>query len=199
MTITKDARLVATREMALEAALDILQSKGVLAITHASISARTGISRSTLYRHWPKLDQVRFDAFARATRATQDTNVSVRTNGPLRADLTWLLGFLMVALSDMPWGKIAPQVIAAAAIEDEARSLMDAWIKDRKASVEKVFQAAIDRGEIVDTVPLEALIEMTIAVPYFRKLVAGQPLDHDWLDTHVDMICSTAEKISDKN
>ena len=65
MTITKDARMVATREMALEAALDILQSKGVLAITHASISARTGISRSTLYRHWPKLDQVRNDAFAR--------------------------------------------------------------------------------------------------------------------------------------
>lgn len=199
MTTPKDARMLATREMALDAALDILQNEGVRAITHAAISARTGISRSTLYRHWPKLDQVRNDAFIRATRATQDASVPIRTNGPLRADLTWILSFLMVALNDMPWGKIAPQVIAAAAIEDEARKLMNAWVRDRKTNVEKVFQAAIGRGEIADTAPLESLIEMAIAVPYFRKLVAGQQLDHDWLDTHVEMICSTAEKMSDGN
>jgi len=199
MTTHKDARMLATREMALDAALDILQQEGVLAITHASISARTGISRSTLYRHWPKLNQVRYDAFACATRATQDANVPLRTNGPLRADLTWILSFLMVALNDMPWGKIAPQVIAAAAIEDEARKLINGWIQDRKTSVEKVFQAAIDRGEVSDNVPLGSLVEMTIAVPYFRKLVAGQQLDQDWLDTHVKIICSTAEKMSDGN
>jgi hypothetical protein len=36
------------------------------------------------------------------------------------------------------------------------------------------------------------LVEMAIAIPYFRKLVAGLPLDHEWLEVHVDLICSLA-------
>ena len=34
---------------------------------------------------------------------------------------------------------------------------------------------------------------MAIAVPYFRKLIAGLPLDEAWLKTHVDLICRLAE------
>ncbi|MGI9480400.1 MAG: hypothetical protein ACR2PI_27170 [Hyphomicrobiaceae bacterium] len=36
-------------------------------------------------------------------------------------------------------------------------------------------------------------VEMAIAVSYFGKQIAGLPLDHAWLDCHVDMICRLAE------
>ena len=52
----------------MKAALELLQTKGVLAVTHGAIGRETGISRSTLYRHWPKLDDLRNAAFARATQ-----------------------------------------------------------------------------------------------------------------------------------
>jgi len=39
---------------------------------------------------------------------------------------------------------------------------------------------------------VEPLIEMAIAIPYFRKLIAGMPLDHQWLENHVDLICRLA-------
>ena len=191
MTKPEDPRQIATRHVALEAALDILREQGVLGVTHASISAQTGISRSTLYRHWPEIDQLRNDAFK---RAATPPSISPRTNGPLRADLTWMLGILMAALNETPWGKIAPQVIAAATIDEEARSVLDDFMKDRMASVEAVFAAAEARGELSPNVPTSELVQMAIAVPYFRKLIAGLPLDHDWLDNHVDMICRLAEK-----
>lgn len=191
MTKPEDPRQIATRHVALEAALDILREQGVLGVTHASISAQTGISRSTLYRHWPEIDQLRNDAFK---RAATPPSISPRTNGPLRADLTWMLGILMAALNETPWGKIAPQVIAAATIDEEARSVLDDFMKDRMVSVEAVFAAAEARGELSPNVPTSELVQMAIAVPYFRKLIAGLPLDHDWLDNHVDMICRLAEK-----
>jgi AcrR family transcriptional regulator len=193
MDRTLDPRLDATRSQALDAALMLLQEQGVLAVTHGAISRETGISRSTLYRHWPKLEDLRNAAFARA--ATGPKN-QPRTNGPLKIDLIWIIGNLMTALNDTPWGKIAPQVIAMAAIDEQTRSLMSKWIEDRSGNVEAVFEAARERGELREGTPVEQLVEMAIAIPYFRKLVAGQPLDQEWLDNHVDVICSLATEAS---
>ena len=190
MSKREDPRLIATRNHALDTAMEILRDEGVLAVTHGSISARTGISRSTLYRHWPKLNDLRNDSFKRAARPPA---ISPRTNGPLRADLTWLLGILMSALNETPWGRIAPQVIAAAATDEGARSVIDEFMAERIATVEAVFAAAEARGELAPDAPVRHLVETAIAVPYFRKLIAGLPLDHEWLDSHVDMICRLAE------
>ena len=193
MNKPEDPRLIATRNIVLDAALIILQEEGVLSVTHASISAKTGISRSTIYRHWPKLDQLRNDAFKLASRPPNIfPNTPPRTNGPLRTDLSWLLGILMSALNETPWGQIAPQVIAAAATDQQARSVINDFMKERTASVEAIFAAAIARGELPPDAPVRYLVEMAVAVPYFRKLIAGLPLDHEWLEAHVDLICRLA-------
>ena len=63
----------------------------------------------------------------------------------------------------------------------------------RIASVEATFVAAEARGELSPDAPVRYLVEMAIAVPYFRKLIAGLPLDHEWLDSHVELICRLAE------
>ncbi len=189
MDKSSDPRLEATQAHALQAALDLFQNEGVRAVTHGAISSATGISRSTLYRHWPKLEDLRNAAIARAATGP---NSPPRTNGPLKTDLIWMLGYLMTALNDTPWGKIAPQVISVAATDDQTRNLLRNWIADRSQDVQSVFDAAVARGEIAQDAPIAQLIELSIAVPYFRKLVAGLQLDHEWLDTHVDMICKLA-------
>ncbi len=191
MTRTEDPRLIATREHALDAALEILKDEGVLAVTHGSISNTTGISRSTLYRHWPKLEKLRNDAFLRAATSP---NFAPETDGPLRADLARLMGNLVTALSETAWGQVAPQVIAAAATDQQARLVINDFMKARIASVEAVFAAAEERGELRDIAPVRQLVEMAIAVPYFRKYIAGLPLDRDWFDAHVDLICRLATK-----
>lgn len=193
MNQPEDPRLIATRNLGLDAALKILQEKGVLAVTHGSVSAATRISRSTLYRHWPEIDQLRNDAFKRA--ATSPIT-SPKTNGPLRVDLAWTLGALMTALNETPWGQIAPQVIAAAATDQEACDVINDFMLERIAGVTSVFAAAEARGELREGVPVQHLVETAIAVPYFRKLIAGLPLDHEWLESHIDFICGVAEKPS---
>ena len=186
-----DPRLEATRTHALEAALRLLQNGGLLAVTHGSVGRATGISRSTLYRHWPKVEDLRNAAIAQAATSPDK---KPRTNGPLDADLRWIIGTLMKALNDTPWGKIAPQVIAAAATDDENRSLLTKWVQDRSGDVSKIFEEANARGEIADNVPVAQLAEMSISVPYFRKFIAGLPLDDAWLEAHIQMICGIARR-----
>ena len=195
MTQLEDPRLTATRTLALDAALKILLEEGVLAVTHGSVSKATGISRSTLYRHWPKIAQLRNNAFK---RAAIPPNIVPKINGPLRADLTSTMSALMSALNDTPWGQIAPQVIAAAATDEEARDVINDLMQERIAWVESIFAAAEARGELSPSAPVRGLVEMAIAVPYFRKFIAGLPLDQDWLDSHVDFICRMARDAADK-
>ena len=159
-------------------------------MTHASVSVKIGISRSTLYRHWPDVSEMRNDLFKRATTPPK---MAPPTDGPLRTDLIWRLGILVNALNEMPWGHIAPQVISAAATDDGARDVITQFMKERRATVRAVFATADARGELAPAAAVEYLIQMAILVPYFRKLIAGLPIDHDWLDTHVDHICRLAQ------
>ena len=191
MTLSEDPRITATRNLALDAAQRILQEEGVLSVTHGAVSNATGISRSTLYRHWPKLEDMRNEAFVRAATSP---NFAPMTHGPLRTDIAWMMGKLRTALNETPWGQVAPQVIAVAATDDQARSVIEGFMKDRMAGMEDVFAAAAERGELRANAPVKQLIEMAIAVPYFRKLIAGLPLDQEWLDAHVDLICSLATR-----
>lgn len=137
---------------------------------------------------------MRNDAFKRAATPAY---IAPQTEGPLRADLAWLLGILVNALNETPWGQIAPQVIAAAATDQEARAVINDFMRERRASVKAVFAAAEARGELSPGVPVDYLVQMAIAVPYFRKLIAGLPIDHEWLETHVDLICRLAEGTGD--
>lgn len=114
--------------------------------------------------------------------------------GPLRADLIWTLNALMVALNETPWGQIAPQIIAAAATDREARSVINELMKERIAGVELIFKAAEGRGELPPGTPVRHIVETAIAVPYFRKLIVGAPLDQQWLESHVDMICRMTQE-----
>lgn len=191
MRKSEDPRVDATRKLALDAALDLLRDEGVLAVTHAAVNARTGISRSTLYRHWPKLEALRNDAFLRA--ATSPV-FRASTDGPLRDDLRTIMNNLMAALKDTPWGRIAPQVIAVAATDEVARKLINDFMADRIGNVDAVLCAARDRGEIAVDAPMRQVIETAIAVPYFRHLIAGLPLDEAWLESHVEMLWKMATR-----
>ena len=185
----EDARLIATREKALNSAQAILVEKGVLSLTHGAVSKATGISRSTLYRHWPTVEALR-DASFKAVATPP--NIAAKTNGPLKADLYWLLSILIGALNETPWGKVAPQVIASAATEEEARLVIMEFMKNRFSNVEAIFEAAKGRGELPSSFDARPLIEMAIAGPYFRKLILSEKLDSKWLKGHVDRICSLA-------
>lgn len=192
MNQVEDPRLTATRDHALDAALEILLEGGVLAVTHGSVSKATGISRSTLYRHWPEIAQLRNHAFR---HASIPPNIAPReNNGPLCADLTWTMNALASALNETPWGKIAPQVIAAAATDEAAKNVINDLMQQRLAWVESIFTAAEVRGELRPDAPIRNLVETTIAVPYFRKFIAGLPLDQEWLESHVNFLCESATK-----
>jgi AcrR family transcriptional regulator len=50
-----------TRARVLQAALELLSDQGASAVTYAAVAERAGVSRQTLYNHWPSRDQLFID------------------------------------------------------------------------------------------------------------------------------------------
>ncbi|MEU6371526.1 TetR/AcrR family transcriptional regulator [Streptomyces sp. NPDC046909] len=53
---------------ALAAATELLLEGSPESVTHASVAARAGVGRATVYRHWPDLESLLLDTLAGAAR-----------------------------------------------------------------------------------------------------------------------------------
>jgi AcrR family transcriptional regulator len=64
MSNTSDPRFQRSREAILTAARELLLDRGPAAVTHNQIAEHSGIGRATVYRHWPRPEQLLADAMA---------------------------------------------------------------------------------------------------------------------------------------
>lgn len=48
-----DARITKTKRKVIQAVKDIITAEGLMGLTHLEVARISGISRATLYRHWP--------------------------------------------------------------------------------------------------------------------------------------------------
>ena len=100
---------VARRE-ALAAAADLIAERGVDNLTIEDVAARSGVAKTTIYRHWPTRGPLIIDAVRScwAHLPTPDT-------GDLRTDLVRLFeGMVRLDLSSLA-GRIMPSLLGAAA------------------------------------------------------------------------------------
>ncbi|GAA0965101.1 TetR/AcrR family transcriptional regulator [Acrocarpospora macrocephala] len=64
MADTPDPRVTRSREAILAAARELLREEGPSAVTHQRVAARAEVGRATVYRHWPRPEQLLTDAMA---------------------------------------------------------------------------------------------------------------------------------------
>ncbi|WP_158220818.1 TetR/AcrR family transcriptional regulator [Kineosporia sp. R_H_3] len=64
MSSETDPRFLRSRAAILDAARELLLALGPAAVTHNRIAEHAGIGRATVYRHWPRTDQLLAEAMA---------------------------------------------------------------------------------------------------------------------------------------
>lgn len=81
-----DARIAKSRTLALDTAQHILMTVGLPGFTHRNIALESGLSRATIYRHWPELTDLMLDVMA-----TYSMPEFVKIKGDLRELLRYNL------------------------------------------------------------------------------------------------------------
>ena len=110
---SKDARVVRTSALVRDAVRDLFEREGAGALTHQRVAERAGVSRATVYRHWPRP----VDLVVEALGVAEHPLLHPCDGQPLRE---WLRRELVRAAAD--FARPVVQQFIAAIVSDTGRS-----------------------------------------------------------------------------
>lgn len=144
-SIDVDPRIERSRELVLAATLDLLAEVGYGELTIEAVAARSGVAKSTIYRHWSgRLDLVT-DAFTSLKRYDEE----LPPLGPVQDRVAVMLTELAVAVRDPNWQlRCIPALIDASAHCPEVASVSCQLADKGVDRFVRVLDDAVDAGEL---------------------------------------------------
>jgi AcrR family transcriptional regulator len=172
-----DPRVVRTRDAVLDAAAELLVEGGYANLTIDGISRRSGVARTTIYRHWESIPLMLLDVGSR----TGDLHVPDVTDDPV-ADLRALLVSLAHSLEDSEWGRVLPSLIDAAARDPEVREQKREFVAQRRDHARSILSRLVEAGRIDAGRDLSLLVDQLVGPLFYRRLLAHLPIDDAYVD-----------------
>ncbi len=170
------ARSQRVHESALAAAVDLLKEGGLSAATCDAVSARSGVSKATIYKHWPSKTAIAAEAFGRwmgEALPLPDTGTAV-------GDLTEQVRQVSAFYAAQP---VFAQLLAACVTDPTgAPYFRHFFLADRREAVATLWQRAVDRGEVKPSIDAETATDILFGPLIFRVMTGHKPLTQEEAD-----------------
>jgi AcrR family transcriptional regulator len=167
--VREDPRVAQTRSVVLDAAATLLAERGYAAFTMDALVERTGVSKTTMYKHWPS----RTDLIA-ATVQAMVTDPAVPDTGDVRDDLIELTLDSLDAYTGPRWSVLA-SVQEAAVHDPELRASLQSAVSTRFSAPRQVLERGISRGQLRAELDVDTAITILIGAIFFRLRAADLP------------------------
>ncbi len=173
----KQGQIERTITQVMDAAIDLLSEVGYRKLTFELVAQRSGVARSTIYRHWNSMPELAIEAFDEALGPPTE----LPDTGNLRDDLVTSFGRLAHLLRRSIWGRALPALIEATHNDPAFEGLLPKLVARRRAQTRKLFERAIERGEIPTDAPVEWILDLLSGLLYHRLLITALPLEEEGL------------------
>lgn len=155
---------------------------GASFVTIERVAERSGVAKTTIYRHWDSRSQVLFDAFAGLVRRH-----SVPTpEGSLRDRLIFLANSLTRGLTNSPWAPVFPSMIDAAERDSELDELVQGLLADSVGRLREALVEARAAGELRPDIDLDVAVSVLAGPLFYRRLVSREVIDPRYAERLVD-------------
>jgi AcrR family transcriptional regulator len=139
-----DPRIARSRAKLLAAATDILVESGPRALTVDAVAERSGVAKSTLYRHWPSRAALMIDVLRSNMPCTPDVDPSHGFEPCLRTYVQALAD----TFADPEWARILPALFSLKQQIPEVDDLTDEDRDAKVAALMAVLEAGVREGLI---------------------------------------------------
>lgn len=160
----------------IEAAHTLFADRGIDATSMDAIAALSGVSKATIYKHWPDKDALCFEVMSHlhgcdADRPEPDT-------GTLRGDLLAVLSIEPPAAHAEVRARIMPHLMAHAARNP---AFAVAWrarvFEPPRRQLARALARGMERGELPTSVDIEVALAMLLGPVFYghvRKVTTGE-------------------------
>ena len=178
-----DARIQRSRDAVLATTFELLYESGVGGFSIDEVARRSGVAKTTVYRHWPSREALVLDACSQIA-ADQE----VPDTGSLEADLRAILTNIAVLLQTANWASILPSIIDLAEREPEFADVHRRIQHGHAAPLREVLHRGIRSGTLPAKVDVAAITAALLGPLFYRRWFSREPID----DAFVEKIISGA-------
>lgn len=162
---------------ALDATVELLLEAGVEGVTLDEVAARSGVAKSTLYRHF----ESRAGLIAKAARGCVIEHPTPDT-GSLADDLRYLFGRFTGTEEEKRLTDLMPLLIDAAKRDPEIQGIVESVFAERKRPLRTVLQLAQLRGEISRDFDLDTALAIVVGPFTYRRMVEQREITDDFIE-----------------
>ena len=169
---TTDDRVRRTKEVVLATTFKLMWENGIGGLSIDEVSRRSGVAKTTIYRHWPSRSALLIDACSRLA-----TKPEAPDTGSVKGDLSSLAARLAQQLRTARWPAILPSIIDAAEREKEIEQLHAQLQTTFSSPYVTVIERAKERGEIAKRQETSELLAVILGPLFYRRWFSREPVD----------------------
>lgn len=171
-------RSEAAREAAIEATVDLVLSHGVEGVTFEEVASRSGVAKTTLYRHFGTKQ-----AMVAAAAGSCFVEHPTPDTGDLASDLRAIFDRFKSAEEERRLPDVMPALLAAAPTDPELHALVVAMLEEKRRPIRTVLQLAQLRGEIGTDLDLDVALAMLIGPFVQRRMIDRAEVTPEFSET----------------
>jgi AcrR family transcriptional regulator len=183
-------RVERSKQLVLASTVELLSETGLAGISVDDVAKRSGVAKTTIYRHWPSGSALFLDACKRL-----GSKPVLPETGDLRTDLVTLVRQMAMSLENSGWAVAVPSIIDRAQRDpDVARLHLDVHAQFMAALQELITRAQESR-QLSRAYSSSELISQIAGPLFYRRWFSREPLEPNFLDGVVErFLAGTKEK-----
>lgn len=167
----------------LGAASELVLAVGVRGFNIDEVARRSGVAKTTIYRHFPNPNELLVAALDGAIAVPPTPNT-----GSLRGDLLEFLASVLPIFANPTVRALSFEIFAAAIRDPELRHLHHSMLRGREGPTKTIFDRGQARGEISPDLDYNSAFEIIEGPFIIRSLVRPETLNDIDLESLVDRI-----------
>jgi AcrR family transcriptional regulator len=172
-------RSEACRRRILAAAKELLEERGLRALTIEAIAERAGASKVTVYRWWSHKAAVVLEAILAETSPIMPYKESSSPLEALRDQMRSFARFL-----NGRHGRLLVNIVAEGVLDDMVGdAYREHWVKPRRDDARKLLGRAVEAGELAEDTDIDVTLDALFGPLYYRFLVKHSPLTPAFAET----------------
>jgi len=183
-----DERVRKSKEAVLATTHQLMSEAGLGGVSIDAVSKRSGVAKTTIYRHWPSRSALLLDACSK-----MGAKLEAPDTGSLKSDMTALATTMAGRLKSARWATIIPSVIDAAERDPEIASLHSRLHAGFMAPLRLVIERAQQRGELPRNQNPSYLIAAMVGPLFYRRWFSREPLDDQFIKSVVERAIGRAK------
>ncbi|MFB2583744.1 TetR/AcrR family transcriptional regulator [Herbiconiux liukaitaii] len=169
----------------LDAAIEVLAEVGYDGMTMEMVAGRAKAGKATLYRRWPSKGELVVDAVACMKSKGLDLD-NLPDTGTLRGDLVAMVKPAAVEDADRKLRVMGGLISVISRSPELAEAINSAIVEPRAEVNRRLFQRAIDRGEISADCDVATIAMVAPSMTAYRLLVTQRPADRAYFLSIID-------------